>query len=285
MNGFTTADSMVLRPSANAILRPLYPWKPTAGSIGSLMIFSGVFSATSSISIPPSVLAINTGQPESRSTRILRYSSLAMLAPSSTSSRRTTLPLGPVWCVTSVLPSSSFAKPGTAAFSFVIFTPPALPRPPAWICAFTTNTGLFSSAVQASASCGVLTSRPRGTGTPNCANNSLAGNPGTFIFFSRLHFLILLSQGRWGWVLLRVSNEHSLIAPVARGRNPPYCASLFFRIGRQHHRRDDRRRPPVLLCFGLKPAQMLERELALSHRTHALSRGRSGALPEDHQVQ
>ena len=35
---------------------------PTAGSMDSLMIFSGVLAATSSISMPPSVLAIITGR-------------------------------------------------------------------------------------------------------------------------------------------------------------------------------------------------------------------------------
>ena len=35
---------------------------PTAGSMVSLMIFSGVLAATSSMSMPPSVLAMTTGR-------------------------------------------------------------------------------------------------------------------------------------------------------------------------------------------------------------------------------
>src|SRR5438128_1322622 len=101
--------------------------------------------------MPPSVLAMKSGQPESRSTKRLRYSSLAMPAPSSMSRRRTLRPFGPVWCVTKVLPSNSFANAGTSAPFFVSLTPPALPRPPAWIWAFTTYTGAFSFAAHFSA--------------------------------------------------------------------------------------------------------------------------------------
>ncbi len=46
------------------------------------------------------------------------------------------------------------------------FTPPPLPRPPAWICAFTTVTFVPSSFAAFSASSGVRTTMPRGTGTP-----------------------------------------------------------------------------------------------------------------------
>ena len=46
------------------------------------------------------------------------------------------------------------------------FTPPPLPRPPAWICAFTTVTFVPSSVAAASACSGVFATMPRGTGTP-----------------------------------------------------------------------------------------------------------------------
>ena len=45
-------------PSAKAILRAWNAATPITGSIGSVMILSGVLAATSSISMPPSVLAI-----------------------------------------------------------------------------------------------------------------------------------------------------------------------------------------------------------------------------------
>ncbi len=49
-------------PRPKAILRPWKAWKPVAGSIHSLRIFSGFLAATSSISMPPSVEAIITGR-------------------------------------------------------------------------------------------------------------------------------------------------------------------------------------------------------------------------------
>ena len=56
-------------------------------------------------------------------------------------------------------------------------TPPPLPRPPAWICALTTTTGLPVSArscfARASASSTVKAGYPLGMGTPYFANSSL----------------------------------------------------------------------------------------------------------------
>ena len=69
--------------------------------------------------------------------------------PSSTNRRLTTRPAGPVWMVTSVLPSICSAKVLTSSMDLARRTPPLspasgslnlpLPRPPAWICAFTTQ--------------------------------------------------------------------------------------------------------------------------------------------------
>jgi len=56
------------RPMAKATLRAWKPSKPLSGAMGSLMIFSGVLAATSSMSMPPSLLAMSTGQPWARST-------------------------------------------------------------------------------------------------------------------------------------------------------------------------------------------------------------------------
>jgi hypothetical protein len=49
---------------------------------------------------------------------------------------------------------------------------PALPRPPVSTCAFTT-TGPPSSRAAASASSGVVATRPSETGIPNCWKSSL----------------------------------------------------------------------------------------------------------------
>ena len=57
---------------AAAILRLCHGWKPSAGSMCCLMIFSGDFSATSSMSTPPSVLAMMSGREFARSSSTAR---------------------------------------------------------------------------------------------------------------------------------------------------------------------------------------------------------------------
>ena len=70
----------------------------------SFRINSGVLAATSSISMPPAEDAMNTGLPCTRSSTMPRYNSRSMGSVSSISSRCTTRPSGPVWCVISVMP-------------------------------------------------------------------------------------------------------------------------------------------------------------------------------------
>ena len=55
--------------------------------------------------MPPAADAMNTLRPLERSSTMPRYNSRAMGSVSSISSRCTFLPSGPVWCVTSVMPS------------------------------------------------------------------------------------------------------------------------------------------------------------------------------------
>ena len=69
-----------------------------------------------------------------------RYSSRVICRPSSTSTRETFWPSGPVWCVTSVMPIICRASCSASAGLLATLTPPPLPRPPAWICALTTTT-------------------------------------------------------------------------------------------------------------------------------------------------
>ena len=61
-------------------------------------------------------------------------------------------PLGPVWWVTSVMPSMRSASRAHLVEDLTTLTPPPLPRPPAWIWALTTQTGppSFSPAATAS---------------------------------------------------------------------------------------------------------------------------------------
>ena len=64
----------------------------------------------------------------------------------------TSLPAGPVCLVISVMPSIFSAVGKTSSIALTTLTPPPLPRPPAWICAFTTHTGPPSFFASASAS-------------------------------------------------------------------------------------------------------------------------------------
>src|SRR5438132_7094442 len=63
MNLAACEISSLGKPRANANLRAWNGRKPTAGSIVSLKICSGVLAATSSMSMPPAADAMNTGRP------------------------------------------------------------------------------------------------------------------------------------------------------------------------------------------------------------------------------
>ncbi len=91
------------------------------------------------MSIPPAGEAMKTVFPSARSSTIPKYSSRSIGSVSSISSRCTSLPSGPVWCVTSVMPKICLASAAASLAFLATFTPPPLPRPPAWICAFTTT--------------------------------------------------------------------------------------------------------------------------------------------------
>ncbi len=147
--------------------------RPTDGSIAIEWIFSGLLWATSSMSMPPSDEAIRTTFWVTRSVTIETYSSFLMSAPSSISRRRTFWPSGPVWCVTSCMPMICSAYSLTCSSDLATFTPPPLPRPPAWIWALTTHTGPPSSSAALTASSTDMHGMPRGTVTPNFRRISL----------------------------------------------------------------------------------------------------------------
>ncbi len=89
-----------------------------------------------------------------------------MSIPSSTRTRLTTRPSGPVWCVTSRMPRMREAASRASAGPCASLTPPPFPLPPAWICALTTTVPPPRSCAIRSASSGVKATPPRGTGTP-----------------------------------------------------------------------------------------------------------------------
>ena len=62
----------------------------------------------------------------------------------------------------------------TSSIERASLTPPPLPRPPAWICALTTQTGPPSFCAASTASCTVNAGMPRGTGTPKWRKDFLA---------------------------------------------------------------------------------------------------------------
>ena len=69
---------------------------PSSGSIATVVILSGVSSATSSIFTPPSVETIKLTWDVFLSTKIDRYSSSAIFEPSSIYTLLTFFPSGPV---------------------------------------------------------------------------------------------------------------------------------------------------------------------------------------------
>src|SRR4051812_46056193 len=64
------------------------------------------------------------------------------------------------------MPSIFWARLRTSSIDFATFTPPPLPRPPAWICAFTTHTEPPSFCAAATASSTDMAGSPRGVTTP-----------------------------------------------------------------------------------------------------------------------
>src|SRR5688500_437914 len=96
-----------------------------------------------------------------------------MSAPSSIKRRRTFWPSGPVWCVFSCMPRIAEDNFLTSSSDFATFTPPPWPRPPAWICAFTTQTLPPSFFAASTASSTLNAGKPRGVVTPNLRKISL----------------------------------------------------------------------------------------------------------------
>ena len=65
------------------------------------------------------------------------------------------------------------ARARTSSSDFATLTPPPLPRPPAWIWAFTTQTLPPSPLAASTASSTEKQGVPRGVTMPNLRNNSL----------------------------------------------------------------------------------------------------------------
>ena len=96
-------------PSPKAIWRAWNGWKPVAGSIATLRIFSGCCAATSSISMPPSVEAMMVTREVARSISGAEIELARDVAAFLDIDALDTLPCGPVCLVTSVMPSIAAA--------------------------------------------------------------------------------------------------------------------------------------------------------------------------------
>ena len=71
-----------------------------------------------------------------------------------------------VCLVASRVPSMACAAERTVSRSRATLTPPALPRPPAWTCALTTQTDPPSASAAWTASSALAATRPAGTAMP-----------------------------------------------------------------------------------------------------------------------
>jgi len=75
------------------------------------------------------------------------------------------------------MPKIFFTAASASSRVFATLTPPPLPRPPAWICAFTTTTSVpdccWTFGIAASASSALSAGMPIGTGTPYFWNSCL----------------------------------------------------------------------------------------------------------------
>ena len=77
---------------------------PATMSIGTFFIFSGYFSARSSIEVPPSAQAMTTGPPKALSSKMAKYISFTKSIFSAIRTVLTGLPSGPDCLVTNVWP-------------------------------------------------------------------------------------------------------------------------------------------------------------------------------------
>src|SRR6188508_1907658 len=154
----------------------------------------------------------------------------------------------------------------TSSMDFTTLTPPALPRPPAWICAFTTQTGPPSSFAAFSASSTLNAGMPFGTGTPNSFSTALA-------WYSWM-FIGLLSLAQIGRDLLTGFDQAfhrvgGLVELGALGAGQLKLDDALDALGADHHRHPDIK--PLDAIFAVQPCRagqhaLLVEQKALRHR-------------------
>ena len=97
------------------------------------------------------------------------------------------------------VPSIALAASRTSSGVLTSFTPPALPRPPAWICALTTQWLPPIALAASAASLAVRATRPGGTGMPTSANSCLAWYSWKFMRHLRMGRRGRRTGPRTGW--------------------------------------------------------------------------------------
>src|SRR5882762_5308969 len=112
------------------------------------------------------------------------------------------------------------AQSRTSSMDFASFTPPPLPRPPAWICAFTTHTLPPSFLAALTASSTLKQGVPRGVGTPYFLRISFAWYSWIFIAGP------CLNRTRGGLArriraCMRRTPERNKGSPAGRSQNKP----------------------------------------------------------------
>src|SRR4030095_13492781 len=101
------------------------------------------------------------------------------------------------------MPRISLARCFTSSIDLATLTPPPLPRPPAWICALTTQTGPPSDLAAFAASSTVNAGMPRGTGIPYLRKISLPWYSWIFTAASPLDYDTLAGRKRKDSILPR----------------------------------------------------------------------------------
>src|SRR5258706_8614135 len=118
------------------------------------------------------------------------------------------------------MPNIRSASFFTSSIERTTLTPPPLPRPPAWICAFTTQTGPPSALAASTASLTVNAALPRGTGAPKPRMTSLAWYSWIFIRKTCAGFV------RWNWPAQYQPNLWAQAQPPVAHRSAHWIGSV-----------------------------------------------------------
>ena len=186
------------------------------------------------MSMPPAAEAMTAMRSELRSTTRLKYSSRSMPEPGfdvDVVDRQTLRGRsGASRAACRAWPWRA-ARPRPADFASL--TPPALPRPPAWTCAFTTQRLPPSAAAAAFASCGVVATWPLRNG------NAVLGEQNLRLILVQIHWETISATGGRRYSPRNARAPQSTHAEAARGDQVEF---------RRHVRRRCRRHATREIC-------------------------------------